>query len=134
MVIRFHEDLCIQCLGCQTACDSWHELEPGIHFRKLKMSWQGEFPTARMRLKSQACMHCRNAKCMEQCPTQSIYRDAGIGAIRVAEESCIGCGTCISACPFGVPQIDSRGKMVKCSLCETPSCVWNCPTKALEII
>ena len=129
----FHEELCIQCGGCTTACDNLHGTGDEIHLREVSYSWSGEYPNVHMMIEMNGCRHCTEALCLVECPTEAIYK-AETGAVRVKREACIGCGKCRKVCPFGAPQLDSSRKMVICSLCETPVCVWNCPSKALEIV
>ena len=71
---------------------------------------------------SVACMHCTDAPCMAVCPADCFYRtDDGI--VLHNKDTCIGCGYCFYACPFGAPQFPkktafgSRGKMDKCTFC-----------------
>jgi len=46
------------------------------------------------------CNHCTNAPCVANCPTAAMHKtDDGI-TMHDAEK-CIGCGTCIVACPYG---------------------------------
>jgi len=53
-------------------------------------------------------------------------------------EKCIGCWTCIVACPYGVLIRDLNNKtVIKCDLCpgrEIPACVVNCPNEALVYV
>jgi formate dehydrogenase iron-sulfur subunit len=56
------------------------------------------------------------------------------------QESCIGCGYCISGCPFNVPRMRKEdSKVYKCTLCSDrvsvglePACVKTCPTGAIH--
>ena len=59
----------------------------------------------------------------------------------VDAEKCIGCKSCVVACPFGVMQIvvsaNGRAAAHKCDLCHGrdagPACVQNCPAQALQL-
>ncbi|MGK0466961.1 MAG: electron transport protein HydN [Clostridium sp.] len=107
------------------------------------------------------CRQCDDAPCANACPVAAIvHRD---NKIVVKTELCIGCKTCMLACPFGamdmVPQfqngeeqiqinlsmITKEGKqnkeiMVahKCDLCEGrpggPACVEICPCDAFTVV
>jgi carbon-monoxide dehydrogenase iron sulfur subunit len=69
------------------------------------------------------------------CLTGALWRDPDSGIVSVDMDKCIGCWTCILACPFGaIRQETDQGKIVKCDLCEgrdVPVCVTNCPNEAL---
>ena len=60
------------------------------------------------------------------------------GVVDVDRDRCIGCWTCIVACPLGVLNRDTGGKVVaKCDLCpeqDIPVCVANCPNEALQLL
>jgi Fe-S-cluster-containing dehydrogenase component len=61
--------------------------------------------------------------------------------VHVDEAACSGCGVCVEACGYGVPQITGDGVMRKCDVCidheaageaiEVPPCVDTCPGTAL---
>ena len=60
-----------------------------------------------------------------------------VKSVYVREEVCMGCGTCVLACPNGPLARDkNEGHIVKCDLCpgqETPVCVANYPNEALVL-
>ncbi len=71
---------------------------------------------------SVACMHCSDAPCIAVCPVNALYQRAD-GIVLVSKKTCIGCGYCFMACPFGAPQFPkgnvfgARGAMDKCTFC-----------------
>ena len=81
------------------------------------------------------CQQCNEAPCVQACLTGALTRDPVSLLVKVDEERCIGCWTCLLACPLGVMRQDDRqGKVLKCDLCqgeEIPVCVANCPNEAL---
>ena len=119
---------CMGCEECLVACEKVHDGEARAFVEVV----DGYFPFP-MR-----CNHCQDAPCKAACPTGAISRSAS-GAVLVAEDRCIGCGTCASICPFGVPYVSAlTGKVVKCDQCdervaagEEPVCVASCPKGAL---
>ena len=111
---------CIECFACSVACASAHELPTSISRRKVITLNNGvvgkEVST------SIACMHCDDAPCQKVCPVDCFYiRDDGI--VLHDKKTCIGCGYCLYACPFGAPQFPSqgafgiKGPMDKCTMC-----------------
>jgi Fe-S-cluster-containing dehydrogenase component len=62
------------------------------------------------------------------------------GIVFVDHSLCVGCKTCISACPWGAPQWNPEiGKVVKCDYCKDrvdeglkPACVTACTTHCLD--
>ena len=47
------------------------------------------------------CMHCENPPCVEACPTEGATYKREDGIVVVDKEKCIGCKSCIMACPYG---------------------------------
>jgi len=85
------------------------------------------------------CHQCEDAPCANVCPTGAIHRAAG--AWLVEQARCIGCKSCMVACPFGAMQVrvvEDRVQALKCDLCAHreggPACVEACPTHALRCI
>lgn len=112
---------CIDCKGCVTACKNANSeaVAWGIQRRRVVTLNPGEAGENSI---SVACMHCADAPCIAVCPVDCIYTtDDGI--VLHNKQTCIGCGYCLFACPFGAPQFPStgafgsRGKMDKCTFC-----------------
>lgn len=110
---------CIDCNGCVVACKEGNHVPVGVNRRKVVTINQGKPGEKSI---SVACMHCADAPCIAVCPVDAIYqREDGI--VLVSKKTCIGCGYCFMACPFGAPQFPktgvfgSRGAMDKCTYC-----------------
>ena len=115
--ISFNQDSCIQCHGCEVACKSWRSVELGVAWRRVKHIWEGKYPQLRNTTVSIACMHCENPVCVQACPESAIKKIPENGVVEVDRDKCIGCQTCLEACPFQVPQFGKDGKMQKCDMC-----------------
>ena len=84
------------------------------------------------------CQQCDEAPCVQACITGALARDPMSSLIKVDEERCIGCWTCLLVCPFGaIKQDKEKKKALKCDLCqgeEILACVTNCPNEALVYV
>lgn len=129
---------CIGCRTCEVACAvSHHEnqdcaaLSPDEFISRIRVIKDHCWTTA------VACHQCEDAPCANVCPVDAISREHG--HIFVEQTRCIGCKSCMLACPFGAMEVVSsrkKARAIKCDLCwhrETgPACVEACPTKALQ--
>jgi carbon-monoxide dehydrogenase iron sulfur subunit len=82
-----------------------------------------------------SCRHCEVPLCVKGCITGALSIDNG--TIKVDQDRCIGCCTCILSCPYGAVALSESGKAVqKCDLCAAtlaghPLCAANCPNQAI---
>lgn len=126
---------CIGCRTCEVACMMSHQSSatPVAFTSRIRVVKGGTFTTA------VGCHQCEDAPCANVCPTGAIHRAAG--AWLVEQARCIGCKSCMVACPFGAMQVrvvEDRVQALKCDLCahreSGPACVEACPTHALRCI
>ena len=126
---------CIGCRTCEVACMMSHQSSatPEAFTSRIRVVKGGTFTTA------VGCHQCEDAPCANVCPTGAIHRAAG--AWLVEQARCIGCKSCMVACPFGAMQVrvvEDRVQALKCDLCMHreggPACVEACPTHALRCI
>lgn len=129
---------CIGCHACTTACKSEHEVPVGVNRTWVKQVEKGEFPDARRLFSVMRCNHCTDAPCVDICPTESLYiRKDGI--VDFDKDRCIGCKSCMQACPYDALYIDpATHTAAKCNYCAhridvglEPACVNVCPEHAI---
>lgn len=137
--LAFEPERCVQCHACEVACKSLKNVEPGIRWRRVVDLWKGQYPDVTNRTISFGCMHCAEPACESVCPAGAITKRSEDGIVLVDKDKCIGCHSCFLACPFGVPQFGSDGRMQKCDLCverlslgKEPMCVATCPAEAIH--
>lgn len=85
-------------------------------------------------------MHCAEPGCLAACPADGAIVQYANGIVDFQQEHCIGCGYCITGCPFNIPKFNQTTKKVfKCTLCSDrvseglePACIKACPTGCLQ--
>lgn len=147
---------CIGCKGCEVACKEWNDL-PAESTRNFGSYQSHEDLTAHtwtlirfheevidgrlqwLMLKD-GCMHCEEPGCLAACPSPGAIVQYANGIVDFNQDACIGCGYCITGCPFDIPRrSDANGKVYKCNLCVDrvsagmePACAKTCPTGAIQ--
>ena len=147
---------CIGCKACQAACMEWNDLRDDIgvttgiydnprdlnentwtvmRFAEVELE-QGKLEWL---IRKDGCMHCADPGCLKACPAPGAIVQYNNGIVDFHEENCIGCGYCITGCPFNIPRLSKKdSKVYKCTLCSDrvavglePACVKTCPTGAI---
>lgn len=117
MVIR--EQLCIDCERCMEACVKTNNV-PDYGFRTKIMERRrdivgGEEETIFMPV---LCNQCNRPPCVRVCPTTATWKDETTGIVVMKESRCIGCKTCMAACPYNARYFDEAVRAVdKCDFC-----------------
>jgi formate dehydrogenase beta subunit len=91
-------------------------------------------------MRKDQCMHCEDPGCLRACPADGAIIKYQNGIVDFQQENCIGCGYCISGCPFDIPKFHPKtNKVFKCTLCSDrvgqglePACIKACPTGCLH--
>ncbi|MFO1268656.1 MAG: formate dehydrogenase subunit beta [Rubrivivax sp.] len=159
---------CIGCKACQVACMQWNDVRDdvghvvGVYDNPADLtarSWTvmrySEVMTAKdsragstagndtrleWLIRKDGCMHCADPGCLRACPAPGAIVKYSNGIVDFVQENCIGCGNCITGCPFDIPRLSTIDRKVyKCTLCSDrvavglePACIKACPTGALQ--
>jgi len=147
---------CIGCKACEVACQEWNDLPPettvqmGTYQTLPDMTanvWNlirfNEHETAdrfHWLMRKDQCMHCAEPGCLIACPAPGAIVQYANGIVDFQQDQCIGCGYCLTGCPFNVPKFAKQtNRVYKCTLCVDrvavglqPACVKACPTSCLQ--
>ncbi len=129
---------CIGCHACTVACKAEHDVPIGVNRTWVKYIEKGEFPNTRRYFLVNRCNHCDDAPCVKICPTKALYKRAD-GIVDFDNTRCIGCKSCMQACPYDALYIDPNNHTAaKCNYCAhrteqglEPACVVVCPEHAI---
>ncbi len=133
-VLAIDAEKCTGCRMCELACSSFKE---------------GEFIPERSRIRivedrlegwsrPSVCLQCEEPMCMAVCSAGAIARTKtpeGDWVVQPDSEKCVGCHSCVSACPFGAIEFFPKSKAIKCDLCGgSPQCVEFCFYDCLHFV
>ena len=118
---------CIGCQTCMAACIEAHDIPGNIAAPRLRVTRTYEISAP------VACHHCEDAPCAKACPMGALFFDPKNHRIGVNEDNCIGCKSCVMACPFGAVSVattqvpvlmgdvrvgsQTKSFVLKCDLC-----------------
>ena len=132
---------CIGCMSCSVACKAEYGVPLGVWRTWVKVSDKGRYPYTRRIFMPRLCNHCDYPVCVRNCPTQATFKHQD-GFVLQRYNRCIGCRTCIVACPYNARHLlppKRTGKNLptmvvdKCTFCIhrvkkglVPACVQSC--------
>lgn len=155
---------CMGCHSCAVACKVNNNLPKDIWRNRIETDGgtyqdtsRGEYPNNLFKQWIPVtCQQCTKPICYEVCPQDATYvREDGI--VDVYRELCIGCGTCVDACPYKARVVNpseieyytehalgdydapvhTNGVVNKCDMCThrlgrdtMPACMEFCPGDA----
>ena len=148
---------CIGCKACQSACIEWNDTHPeiGVNFGSyenphdlisemytlMRFNEYEDPETGNLDwlIRKDGCMHCEDPGCLKACPAPGAIVQYSNGIVDFISENCIGCGYCVTGCPFNIPRVSNiTHKSKKCTLCsdrvavgQGPACAKACPTQAI---
>lgn len=132
---------CIGCNSCSVACRNNKSIVAGPRPTDVipvgPKSVEGQPRAAYVFM---PCFHCETPWCVAACPTGAMQKRQKDGIVFVNSSLCVGCKSCMSACPWGAPQWHpGTGKVVKCDYCVDrldqglkPACVTVCTSHCLH--
>ena len=132
---------CSGCQRCEMMCTLKNDgasqpaaarihVHDGLQFGSDWESCDGLFYSCEWQIR--ACHMCTTALCQTSCPHAAIVTLED-GTRTVDPEKCVGCGTCVAACPWHMPVVNTEThKSTKCVACGR--CAEQCPNGALELI
>lgn len=90
---------CVGCHACTIGCVAENHLPPGIVYRPVVTEEIGEYPRVQLRFTPRPCMQCGKPPCVPVCPVHATWKRPD-GVVVVDYDKCIGCGYCVTACPY----------------------------------
>ena len=129
---------CIGCHACTVACKTEHDVPLGVNRTWVKYIEKGAWPDTKRFFSVMRCNHCTDAPCVSICPTGALFRRSD-GIVDFDTSLCIGCKSCMQACPYDALYIDPVDHTAqKCNYCVhrvevglEPACVVVCPEGAI---
>lgn len=92
---------CVGCHGCSVACKASNGTPPGVTRSNVVRGTEGTYPNAERIIRPMLCMMCENPPCVPVCPTGATSVREEDGIVVINKEECIGCQSCMKACPYG---------------------------------
>lgn len=137
MVMR--QNLCVDCELCMQACVATNNV-PSYGWRTIILEREKRLATSTERIFMPVlCNQCNEPPCVRVCPTTATFKDKETGIVKMIDKRCIGCKTCMAACPYNARYFNEEIRAVdKCDFCwesrlskgmKDTACVEACPAE-----
>ncbi len=134
-----YQNRCIDCELCVEACAKTNKV-PAYGYRTTILERKAPKATEqKVEFIPVLCNQCNRPPCVTGCPTKATYKDKLHGIVMMKYEKCIGCKTCMAACPYNARYYNEELRSVdKCNFCfdtrlskglKTTACEEACPAK-----
>lgn len=113
------QNRCIDCERCMEACKQTNHVPSYGYRTKIyeQMRDIGDGKQERIFMPA-LCNHCNRPPCVRVCPTTATYKDKTNGIVMMDYKRCIGCKTCMAACPYNARYFKEENRAVdKCNFC-----------------
>jgi molybdopterin-containing oxidoreductase family iron-sulfur binding subunit len=105
-VMLIDQRKCVGCHACTIACIAENHLPPGVVYRPVLITEEGNFPALKLSFLPKPCNHCNKPACVPVCPVDATWKRPD-GVVVIDYDKCIGCQACIPACPYGHRKFDA---------------------------
>ncbi len=116
---------CIGCKACEVACVEWNDLPFGetvfdnTYQTMPQTRWnywnlilfnehEREDGSLMWLMRKNQCMHCADPGCLAACPADGAIVQYTNSIVDFQQANCIGCGYCITGCPFDIPKMNPK--------------------------
>ena len=136
--VYVNEEWCLACHLCEYYCAAANSGAKNM----IKAFANGKKPISAIQVEESdsinfavQCRHCPVPLCVKSCITGALSVKDGV--VSCDESRCVGCYTCVLACPYGCIVTSEQSKVIrKCDLCTKnnngdPVCVKGCPNRAI---
>jgi Fe-S-cluster-containing dehydrogenase component len=101
---------CMGCRSCVAACAVENHFTPDAPWNVMIEYEVGTYPSVKKVFNTMNCMHCEQPACKAACDAvgaKAISKNQ-FGVVLIDYDKCIGCGHCVTTCPYGVPQYNKE--------------------------